>query len=153
MSSGKLSLISDVLGIIGGILVGFCLIPEIVLIIRKRTGEGVSYLWLCTFLVGNVSYLFHLVEQGDVIAWVAVVLETACTLLTLTLKVYFSYHNEALAGTKGDTTTTGSASSSPTHDASRKAIAKHSKAASQKTLGEGTSTSSFDDFSDSESYV
>jgi S-adenosylmethionine/arginine decarboxylase-like enzyme/uncharacterized protein with PQ loop repeat len=95
--------VGDILGTVGGIILGVCLIPEIRLIVKQQSAEDVSYTWLFLYLVGLVFTMAYLIIVEALVGWVTIVVEIAGVILIVYLKYKYA-HKQAKKEARSETT-------------------------------------------------
>ncbi len=77
------------IGLIGGILVAFGFLPQIVKALRTRSTGDISIYMLLTILTGGVLYTTYALMVGDLVFITMNFLATLNTLILLILKLRF----------------------------------------------------------------
>jgi uncharacterized protein with PQ loop repeat len=83
--------VGDILGIVGGLILGVCLVPEIHLIIKQRSADDVSYTWLALYLLGLVTQLAYLIIVEALVGWATILVEISGVILIGCLKYKFAH--------------------------------------------------------------
>jgi hypothetical protein len=75
MSEGLKHHVYEVLGIIGGILLSICVLPQLWYMYRTKDASSLQKRFLLLILVGDSLTLLYLIEKDAWAAWVNLVIE------------------------------------------------------------------------------
>ncbi|KAJ9515488.1 hypothetical protein QJQ45_016476 [Haematococcus lacustris] len=76
----------DALGVIGGTVVGLCLVPQLIKMVRSQSAQDISYGWTSMYLIGTTLLLVYLIFMGAIAAYIPLVVEIGLLLIVMVLK-------------------------------------------------------------------
>jgi uncharacterized protein with PQ loop repeat len=76
----------DFLGIFGGVVLSICTIPQLLLMWKRRSSQGVSLLWLSLYLLGLGCTIAYLVIQQAYAAYIPAAFEVLLILAMMISK-------------------------------------------------------------------
>ncbi|KAI9172866.1 hypothetical protein H9P43_006997 [Blastocladiella emersonii ATCC 22665] len=79
----------EAVGYAGGIVLAFCLVPQIKQVVVTKSAEDISYSWTVLYLIGLAVTLAYMVLVGAVAGYVSVALEIALLLVLMALKYHY----------------------------------------------------------------
>ncbi len=77
------------LGLLGGLLVAFGFVPQIIKVLRTRSSKDLSLVMLLVIFVGGLFYTTYAFLAGDPVFIIINLLATGNTLLLLVLKLIY----------------------------------------------------------------
>ncbi len=85
---------SDVIGLVGGFCVVFCLVPQILKTVRTRSAKDISLLWQCTYIFGLILVLIYSIYKRLFPIYFPGILEIIIAITFLVLKLKYDREGE-----------------------------------------------------------
>ena len=79
----------EILGYVGGILMGICLIPQIIKTCREKSAKELSYVWQFISIFGLVLILVYGIHYGLLALFLPILFELLLMISLIVLKCYF----------------------------------------------------------------
>lgn len=87
MTSASPDHLRDALGVVGGVLLAFCLVPQLWKIYRTRSSKDIDYGWTALYAAGLAFNIAYLVLAGAVVGWAFLIIELALILAVIVCKL------------------------------------------------------------------
>ena len=87
------NLITDTVGYAGGIILGICLIPQIIKIYQTKKVDNISYIWQFLYILGISLHLYYGIYYNLLPIYIPTVIELILILIMLFMKIKYSKLN------------------------------------------------------------
>lgn len=79
--------VRDALGVVGGVLLAFCLAPQLWKIHRTQSARDIDYGWTALYAAGLAFNIGYLVLSQALVGWIFLIIELALILAVIAYKV------------------------------------------------------------------
>lgn len=80
----------DIIGIIGGILVIICLLPQLITIIKNKSAKDVSLIMYIILLSGQILWMVYGILKNDLQVMITNIISGIITLIIIICAIYFN---------------------------------------------------------------
>lgn len=85
-----LDIVFSVFGTTGGLTLALCLVPQIVKVIRTKSANDLSYIWLSLSMFGFLQFLSYAVYNMLVPVLITINIEMGLMITLIVLKAYYT---------------------------------------------------------------
>ena len=79
--------VRDAMGVVGGVLLAFCLVPQLYKIHRTQSAEDIDYGWTALYSGGLAFNIAYLVLEHALVGWIFLIVELILILAVIAYKL------------------------------------------------------------------
>lgn len=80
----------DIIGVIGGILVIICLLPQLITIIKNKSAKDVSLLMYIILFIGQILWAVYGILKNDLQIMITNIISGSITMIIILCTIYFN---------------------------------------------------------------
>lgn len=89
------------LGVVAGVLLAICLMPQLWKMYRSKSAQDISYGWTAFYFLGLIFYFAYLFRLDAVVGWIGILVEIVLVVFVVLGKFYLEHYYQPKHGTKG----------------------------------------------------
>ena len=79
--------VRDAMGVVGGVLLAFCLVPQLYKIHRTKSAQDIDFGWTALYAGGLAFNIAYLVLEHALVGWIFLIIELALILAVIAYKL------------------------------------------------------------------
>jgi MtN3 and saliva related transmembrane protein len=80
----------DIIGVIGGILVIICLLPQLITIIKNKSAKDVSLIMYIILFIGQILWTVYGILKNDLQVMITNIISGIITMIIILCAIYFN---------------------------------------------------------------